>query len=52
MKNIRIRDELRKAGMKQWELAEKMNIAETTLCVKLRKELPETEQTRIIEINM
>lgn len=48
MKNILIRETLKKEGMKQWELAEILNIAETTLCVKLRKELPEEEQVKII----
>ena len=48
MKNERIRQELKAAGMKQWQLAELMEISEQTICRKFRKELPAAEQERII----
>ena len=50
MKNKRIREELKNAGMKQWQLAELLEISEQTICRKFRKELPEDEQQRIIEL--
>jgi DNA-binding XRE family transcriptional regulator len=48
--NERIRRELKVVGMKQWQLAELMGISEQTICRKFRKELPEDEQQRIIEL--
>ncbi len=48
--NKDIRNLLKKTGMAQWELAELLNMAESTLCVKLRRELPEEEQQKIIAV--
>lgn len=48
--NVEIRKALSKANIKQWELAEMMQIAETTLCRKLRKELPEEKKKEILEL--
>ena len=39
-----------KSNMKQWELAELLQISEFTLSRKFRKELPEEEQKRIVSI--
>ena len=50
MRNEQIRKALKAAGMKQWQLAELMEISEQTICRKLRKELPQAEQERIIEL--
>ncbi len=50
MKNARIRESLRKCGIHQWELARFMNIAESTLTRRLREELPEAEQDRIVAL--
>lgn len=50
MRNIRIRRKLFEVGMKQWELARLMEISESQLSRKLRLELPQEEQDRIIEI--
>ena len=50
MKNVRVREELKKNDMKNWKLAELMGIGETTLCRRLRNELPEEEQNRIIAL--
>lgn len=50
MKNEQIRKELKTAGMKQWQLAELMGISEQTICRKMRKEFPQSEQERIIEL--
>ena len=50
MKNYEIRVELMKRGMKQYELAELLGIADSALSRKLRKELPVEEKQRILEI--
>ena len=50
MKNSKIRNALKDANIKQWELAEMLGIAETTLCVKLRRELPDREQEQIMKL--
>lgn len=50
MKNLNIRQLLMQLGMRQYELAELLGITETALSRKLRKELPEEEQQRIIAI--
>lgn len=48
--NMRIRCALKNNGLKQWELAEMLDISEGALCRKLRKELPEDEQERFIAV--
>lgn len=50
MKNLQIRQALKETNMKHWQLAEKLGIAESTLCVKLRKELPAEEKEKILAI--
>lgn len=50
MKNEMIRKALKDAGMKQWELAEKMGVSEYTLSRKLRHELQFDERERIINL--
>ena len=50
MKHSKIRNALKDANIKQWELAEMLGIAETTLCVKLRRELPDREQEQIMKL--
>ena len=50
MKNLKIRNALIQNNMKQWQLADYLGISEYTLCKRLRKELPEQEQERIIEV--
>ena len=50
MNNTRIRIKMIECGLKQWELAKLMGISEPTLSKKLREELPEEEQDKIIEI--
>lgn len=48
---VRANDDLRKrieaAGIKQWQLAEKLNVSEFTLSRRFRHELPEEEKQRI-----
>lgn len=50
MKNIEIKDALKEANMKQWQLAELLGITEWTLSRKLRKELPEADKTEILDL--
>lgn len=38
------------AGIKQWQIAEKLGIQDTTLSKKLRKELPQEEKEKIFGI--
>ena len=49
MANLEIRTALMNTGMRQWELAELLNISEFNLSRKFRKELPEEEKERIQE---
>ena len=50
MTNKIIRIAMIEHNLKQWELAELLGIDETVLCRKLRKELPEAEQHKIVSI--
>ena len=50
MANIKIRVKMFETGIKQWELAKLMGVSESVLSRKLRDELPEEEQDRIIEL--
>lgn len=50
MKNLKIRKALIEAGLKNYQLAHLMGISEFTLSRKLRTELPEVEQKKIIAI--
>ena len=48
--NRQIRTALEESRMRHWELADLLGISENTLIRRLRKELPEEEQKRIISI--
>ena len=50
MKNLKIREALKETGLKYWELAKLLGISDGTLCRRLREELPEEEQRRIIDM--
>lgn len=50
MKNLRIRQLAASKGVKLWEVAQMLGVADATLSRKLRVEIPENEQTRIIGI--
>lgn len=45
-----IRNELKKAKMKQWQLADLLEISESALVRKLRYELSDEERERILAI--
>ena len=48
--NNDIREALKKSGVKQWELADKLGVANTRLCEKLRHELSGEEKCRIFNL--
>ena len=50
MANIKVRVKMYETGLKQWELAKLMGVSESVLSRKLRDELPEEEQEKIIEL--
>lgn len=50
MANELVRNELRKSGLRQWELAGILGISEQTIYRKLRKELPANEQKQLISV--
>lgn len=48
--NERVRNELMLRRVRNWELANRLGINEATLSRRLRTELPEEEQDRLISI--
>lgn len=46
--NQAIRNALKECGMYQWQLAKLLNISEATITRKMRTELPQEEQKKII----
>ena len=50
MNNKMIREALTRHNLRQWELADIMNINEFSLSRKMRKELPDEEQRQIVSL--
>lgn len=50
MQNYEIREAATKAGVKNWQIAEKLGIHEGTFSRKLRHELPYDEKQKIFDI--
>lgn len=50
MKNTEIREAAKKKGIYLWQLADVLGINDGNLSRKLRKELPQEEKNRILEI--
>lgn len=48
MANERIRQKARLTNVPHWKIAEKMGICDTTFCKRMRKEMPNEEQERIL----
>lgn len=48
MENVAIREAAKSQGVKLWEIAERMGIAEGTFIRKLRRELPANQQADIL----
>ena len=46
--NLQVRLAAREAGVHHWEIAEALGISEGAFCRRLRHELPEDEQARIL----
>lgn len=49
MKNIDIKNQLKKTGVRQWMVAEFLNYDESVFSRKMRKELSENEKQQILE---
>lgn len=52
MNNLRIRQAIAQGRIKYWEIAEALGISDSAFSRKLRKELPDEEQERILAIIM
>ena len=50
MQNREIREAATKAGVKNWQIAEKLGMHEGTFSRKLRHELPQEEKHKIFDI--
>lgn len=50
MENMMIREAARTARVKLWEIAYAMGITDSTLSRRLRRELPEEEQQKILAL--
>ena len=50
MANEDIREAIKQANLKHWELADLLNISETTLVRKLRHEMSKDEKDKILSI--
>lgn len=50
MNNAKIRIKMLETGMKQWEVARLLGMSESVLSRRLRDELPEDEQDRIVAL--
>lgn len=48
MTNMGVKNAAKAAGVRLWELADQMGIADTTLSKKLRYELPAEEQEKMV----
>ena len=48
--NLEIRKAIKEAKLTQWKVADLMGYSEATIVRKLRKELPQEEKTKILEI--
>ena len=47
---LEIRQAIKEAKLTQWKVADLMGYSEATIVRKLRKELPQEEKTKILEI--
>ena len=50
MENMEIRIEMTKQNLRQWQLANLLGVSESVLSRKLRKELPEDEKKKILDV--
>ena len=50
MTNIEIRDQAKALNVRLWQIADCLGVTDSTFSRKLRKELSESEKSRILEI--
>lgn len=50
MENMRIRKEAQESGVKLWEVADRYGLTDSNFSRKLRRELPDEEQEKILGI--
>lgn len=50
MRNLAIREEAKSSGVRFWEIAEAMGVSEATVTRMLRRELPEVERRKILNV--
>ena len=50
MKNEKIRTAAKDAGVKLWQIAERVGLTDSNFSRKLRRELPESERDRLLAI--
>lgn len=48
--NMKIREKARNSGVRLWQIADALGMQESLFSKKLRKELPEDEQERILSV--
>lgn len=48
--NTDIREKVASCGLRMWQLADALGMADTTLCRKMRKELSREEKNRIFTV--
>ena len=48
--NMKIREKARNSGVRLWQIADALGMQESLFSKKLRKELPEDDQERILNI--
>ena len=48
--NMKIREKARNSGVRLWQIADALGMQESLFSKKLRKELPEDKQERILNI--
>ena len=48
--NKEVRDAMYKSGVKQWELAEAVGLAESTMCRRFRKEFDAEEKEYLLSV--
>lgn len=50
VKNLDVRDAVSNAGLRLWQIADKLGVADCNFSRKLRHELPDEEKERIFSI--
>ena len=48
MNNIEIREAIKESGLKHWQIADMIGVADTTFCRMLRRDLSESKKQEIL----